>query len=129
MKKISQIAACAAVLAAALLIVQSPKWMTEASSSARSSSKISSSFYSNSNASSRQESAGTVNAGAETGGSYVIREYNGHIGIFRKGEKKPFAELETEIELLPEKDRKDLESGIVVHTMAEVEKRIEDYDG
>jgi hypothetical protein len=123
LKKVMQILACAAVLAAALLIVQSPGWKRGSASSGTSIS-----HYSNSNASSRQESAGTLPAGAPKNDSYVIREYKGHIGVFRKGEEKPFQEYETEVELLPEPDRKALKAGIVVHSMEEVEKRIEDYD-
>ncbi len=124
MKKASQVVACAAVLVAALLIVQSPGWKKQAASSGTSTS-----YYSNSNAPSRQESSGTVPAGAGQGDSYIIRTYHGHIGVFRNQETEPFAEYETEVELLPEQDRKELEAGIVVHTMADVEKRVEDYDG
>ncbi len=50
-------------------------------------------------------------------------------GVYRSGESTPFREYNTDVQILPKADRTALEHGKTVHTMAEVEKIVEDYDG
>lgn len=57
-----------------------------------------------------------------------MREYRGHIGVYRSGEDLPFLEYETDVSLLPEPDRKELETGKFASSMADVKKIVEDFD-
>ncbi len=60
---------------------------------------------------------------------YIVKEYKGHIGVYRNGEKTPFREYQTDVAVLPKADQTALKQGKVLHSMAEVEKLVEDYDG
>mgnify|MGYP000910276837 CR=1 FL=1 len=92
------------------------------------SSAKSMSSYSTANTLSSQESGNSSAVTAESEEVYVVRAYNGHIGVFRGAETKPFRVSTTDISLLPEIDQEDLKRGKSVHTLAEVEKILEDYD-
>ncbi|MFQ9872263.1 MAG: hypothetical protein ACLRVT_04365 [Oscillospiraceae bacterium] len=60
--------------------------------------------------------------------AYQIRDYNGHVSVYKSGEAKPFMVLETFTSLLPEYDQRQLStSGVTVHSYSELVNRIEDY--
>ena len=59
---------------------------------------------------------------------YTVREYEGHIGVFREdGTLK--SEINTLVALLPEADQEKLRKGIVVNTEEELILLMESYTG
>jgi len=61
---------------------------------------------------------------------FILKEYNGCIGVFKEGEKEPSRVLEdVVVKSLPEYDRKLLKTGIKVYSLWELQDLIEDYDG
>lgn len=61
--------------------------------------------------------------------SYLLKEYNGKIGVFRIGNAEPFRILETYVATLPVLDQSELKNGIYLHSEAELKSVIEDYTG
>lgn len=59
---------------------------------------------------------------------YILREYEGHLALFRGHVDKPFRILDTEVWLLPEEDRLAVQEGIFVETEAELRSLLEDWD-
>ena len=92
------------------------------------SSEKSMSNYFTSNATSSQENSSATATLASGSNVYIVKEYKGHIGVYRNNEAKPFREYQTDVLVLPKNDQVALERGKVVRTMAEVEKLVEDYD-
>lgn len=125
MKKIAMLLLCTAALIFVMVSVQPSQQKTPKEPSASSSNSMS--FNSNSNTEFSQESS-AVPADTKQSDSYTVKEYQGHLAVFKNNDTVPFLEYETDIQLLPEKDRDILKEGKTVHTMAEVEKIVEDYD-
>lgn len=92
------------------------------------SSEKSMSSYSTSKATSSQENTSAAQTLASESETYVVREYNGHIGVFRDSETTPFREFQTDVSVLPKDDQLALQKGKVLHSMADVERLMEDYD-
>ena len=126
MKKIIMLLLCTAALIFTILFLQIPQ--KKPSNEQLLSSSKSTSFYFSSNAAVSQESSSAVQTGTKQSESYTVKEYRGHLAVFRDEETVPFLEYETDVDLLPEKDQEMLKTGRTVHTMAEVEKIVEDYD-
>lgn len=84
--------------------------------------------YFTSNATSSQESSPAAPALTSSSDVYVVKEYKGHIGVYRNSETAPFREYGTDVAVLPKADQTALEQGKVLHSMTEVEKLVEDYD-
>ena len=61
--------------------------------------------------------------------TYTVKEYNGHIGVFRNEETEPFEEIQVDVNLFPETDRELLREGIKAYTPEELNSVIEDYEG
>jgi len=59
---------------------------------------------------------------------YLVKQYNGNIGVFNAGEDTPFKVIETDVSLLPSFDRIALEDGIEIYTEGELDSIIEDFD-
>ncbi len=59
---------------------------------------------------------------------YVLRAYEGHIGIFRTGEDTPIEEMDVKLESLPEADQKLLEEGIPAKDKETLRSIMEDYE-
>lgn len=59
--------------------------------------------------------------------SYIMKLYNGKIGIFRIGEAEPFETLDTDIKDLPQGDIELLTDGIRLQSAAELQRAVEDY--
>lgn len=57
---------------------------------------------------------------------FVVREYNGKLGVFRGDSSKPFRIIDFEVSLLSEYDRAQLDDGIVIESMDELDTFIED---
>lgn len=70
-------------------------------------------------------------AGVSTKASefYIVKEYNGHIGVFKNGEDKPYKEYNVPVDTLPMTNQIKLQSGYKEANMDDVEKLIEDFDG
>lgn len=126
MKKIIMLLLCTAALIFTILVLQIPQQKSMNEQPIPSSKSMS--FYSSSNASLSQENSSAVQTDTNQSDTYTVKEYQGHLAVFRNQETFPFLEYETDVALLPEKDRDTLKTGKTVHTMAEVEKIVEDYD-
>ena len=61
--------------------------------------------------------------------SFVLKEYNGKLGLFRGQAQSPYQTLDFDITYLSEYDRELLKEGISVDTEPELEMLIEDYTG
>ena len=59
---------------------------------------------------------------------YLVKRYNGSIGIFNAGETIPFRMIDTDVSLLPSFDRIALEDGIKIYSDEELDAIIEDFD-
>lgn len=65
---------------------------------------------------------------AETqGGSYLLREHEGRIAVFREGAETPELIFDVYTRMLPEPDQAALEAGILVRDYEELTRLIEDY--
>ncbi len=80
-----------------------------------------------SNETSSQENSEII-AMASRSNTYILREYEGHIGIFYNDESIPYQEIDVDITLLPQPDREQLKTGIKVTDPDDLRKRIEDYE-
>ncbi len=60
---------------------------------------------------------------------YIIKLYNGKIGIFLQGETEPFQILDVDPNVLPESDQQGLKTGIEIHGAENLRQLIEDFDG
>jgi len=58
---------------------------------------------------------------------YIIREYDGYVAVFARGESSPEMVLERMVHHLPAYDRIQLQEGVPVFTQEELQERIEDY--
>ena len=126
MKKIVILLLCTAALIFTMMII--PITQRKPFKEPTPSSSENTSFYSSSNARLSQENSSAVQTDTKQSDIYVVKEYQGHLAVFKNQETTPFLEYGTDVELLPEQDRNALKAGKTVHTMAEVEKIIEDYD-
>ena len=57
---------------------------------------------------------------------YTVIDYRGEIGVFRRGRLDPYMVLETDMRLLSEYDREELEKGIYFYSDDELRRYIED---
>ncbi len=62
---------------------------------------------------------------------YIVKEYNGHIGVFKNTSDKPFKEYDVPVSTLPIENQMKLKSseGYREESLGDVEKLIEDFDG
>lgn len=60
---------------------------------------------------------------------YIIKNYQGKIGIFIKGDENPFQILDIDPSLLPEKDQEELSEGLEIKGAENLRQIIEDFDG
>ena len=59
---------------------------------------------------------------------YILKAYEGHIGIFRKGESIPIEEMDVSLEDLPQADQEMLREGIPAHDKESLRSIMEDYE-
>ncbi len=57
---------------------------------------------------------------------FIVREHDGKLGVFRGDSEKPFRIIDFDVSLLSEYDRTQLEEGIVIENMDELDTFIED---
>ena len=55
-----------------------------------------------------------------------VREYNGHIGVFKGGSSVPYRVIDYDISLMSDFDREQLSEGVVMETEEELRRFIED---
>lgn len=60
---------------------------------------------------------------------YIVKNYNGKIGIFIKGDENPFQVIDIDPSLLPEKDQEELSDGLEIKGAENLRQIIEDFDG
>jgi len=71
--------------------------------------------------------AGIVTSPNESDYLYIIREYDGRVAVFARGESNPEMVLERLVHHLPTYDRIQMQEGVRVYTIQELQDRIEDY--
>jgi hypothetical protein len=78
------------------------------------------------NETSSQETSGIITMASKID-KYIVKEYNGRIGLFYNDETKPREVYDSDVSTLPEKDQEELKKGIVIKDRNSVHKIIEDY--
>lgn len=58
--------------------------------------------------------------------TYVVKEYDGMVAVFEKGENKPFRITDTYVSSLPQADRDNLKNGIEVTSKEKLRRLVED---
>ena len=71
--------------------------------------------------------AGAVASSPEPDYLYIIREYDGRVAVFARGQSTPEMVLDRLVHHLPTYDRLQLREGVPVFTKEELQERIEDY--
>ena len=59
--------------------------------------------------------------------SYIIKEYDGKIGVYKAEEKNPFQVIDVPVYHLPPYDKSELELGILIKDEKELQQKLEDY--
>ncbi len=83
-------------------------------------------IHSTANYPSSQESSNITTMTSKTT-AYVVKEYNGHIGVFRNDETTPFKEVMVDVTTLPPTDQELLLNGIPADTQSKLNHILEDY--
>ena len=127
MRKIAIIGCCAAVVFVSALLVPSIQKPETEPPEVLSSNILS---YSTANENSSQEYIGNSNSPVLSSGQtiYIVREYEGMIGVFAENEDEPLYTVDVAVELLPEADRKMLAAGITVSGRERLNSVLEDYE-
>ncbi|MVB11812.1 hypothetical protein CAFE_25380 [Caprobacter fermentans] len=128
MKKTSMLLLCVIALLTVLVVLGLPHWNRQSGSSSAPDSTASSNFTSI-EPSSQESSAIIAAASRQNEDLYIVREFDGHIGVFREGDKLPFEEIDIDVSIFPEEDQKLLHDGIQARGTAELTRVIEDYEG
>lgn len=128
MKKASMLLLCVIALLAILVVVDVPYTNRQAKMDSSSNKNVSSNFTSIA-PSSQETQTITATASQQDSDLYIVKEYKGHIGVFREGDKLPFKEINKDISIFPEEDQKLLRDGILARGTAELTLVIEDYEG
>ena len=61
--------------------------------------------------------------------TYILKQYNNTLAIFKEGEKDPYKILDVPFNNLPFADKELLVKGIYSKNLGEIMKYAEDYDG
>lgn len=123
MKKSTSILICATVIILALTIIQINRSKIHNSLPASSSSEQ---IHSTAKSSSSQENNNVI-AMVSKPTIYVVKEYNGHIGVFVNAGTIPFEEIEVDVSSLPKTDQTLLLKGIKVTDQSKLNHILEDY--
>ena len=73
------------------------------------------------------QSAGVTASSPEPDYLYIIREHDGRVAVFARGQSTPEMVLDRLVHHLPTYDRLQLREGVPVFTKEELQERIEDY--
>lgn len=128
MKKTSMLLLCVITLLTVLVVLGLPHRNRQAGTNSAADQIVSSNFTSIT-PSSQESSAMIAAASRQNESLYIVKEYNGHIGVFREGDKHPFEEIDIDVSIFPEEDQKLLHDGIRARGTAELTRVIEDYEG
>lgn len=97
-----------------------------------SSSEINTLIYSTANEGSSQEirdnSSLPIQVSSQSISGYMLKVYNGKIGVFKIGENSPIEELDVCIEDLPTADRFILQKGVYAEDKETLHRIMEDYE-
>ena len=74
-----------------------------------------------------QESSGIIAMASKTD-VYLLREFQGKIGIFHNDETEPYQEIDVDVSTFSEEDQKLLKDGIKVYSIDDLNQKIEDYE-
>ncbi len=124
MKRESVVLLLLVAVIAVLLYLRFPLKQTTPSSEPASSNIINNSTA---NVPSSQESS-EINVMASRADVYMLKEYNGVIGVFFNEENTPYQEIDVAVSSLPAADQELLQEGIRVYSKEELNNRIEDYE-
>ena len=69
----------------------------------------------------------TAISSAQTDISYILKDTDGYLGVYRSDSPTPIMILDTHISLLPEYDRVQLAKGVYAKDYSELTRLIEDY--
>lgn len=125
MKKIAALLIATVVII--IIIVLAISYRNHNSSDPASSQTENNQVYFTSNMVSSQESESSQLPVSVIPERYILKEYQGYIGVFEEGKDTPLKIIETEVALLPETDQAQLEEGIVVVGKEELARITEDY--
>lgn len=128
MKKSLMFLLCATIILAVVIFAAFPHKEETGKSSLHTSSSVLDNSTSNSGSSQGSSEIITAASAKETD-FYIIKEYNGHIGIFKNDETTPFKEYDIPVDMLPQQNQQELKNGYKKFSMQDVEKLIEDFDG
>lgn len=123
MKRSTSILICIAAVLFILSIVQIYQLKSQNSPQISSSSEQ---IHSTANSSSSQESS-TITAMTSKTAVYVVRKYNGHIGVFMNESTTPFEIVNVDVSTLPKLDQELLAKGITATTQSKLNHILEDY--
>jgi len=123
LKRSTSILICVAAVLLVLSIVQIYQLKLRDSPQLSSSSEQ---IHSTANYSSSQESS-NITTMTSKAVVYVVRQYNGHIGVFIDEATIPFEEINVDISSLPKPDQELLLKGITATTQSKLNHILEDY--
>lgn len=129
MKKAIMVTVLSAAILTAVLVIGLPMKETSDKPLLSATSSISSNFTSIAPSSQESSRIITTASSANEGTVYTVKEYNGHIGVFRGQEKSPFEEIQVDVSIFPEIDQNLLKQGIKAYGPEELNRVIEDYEG
>lgn len=128
MKKTSIYLLCIIALLTGLVIFKIPMERNTPKPQSSSASRTLNNFTSI--APSSQENSEIITAGsAQSNLFYMVREYKGHIGLFKNNDTVPYEEIQINVDIFPEIDQKLLREGIRANSRQELNRIIEDYEG
>jgi hypothetical protein len=79
------------------------------------------------NSTSSQENS-EIEAMTSKSDTYIVKEYEGHIGVFYNDNRVPYQEIHVDVSSLPEADQQLLKKGIKVTDADKLNGIIEDYE-
>ncbi len=85
-------------------------------------------IYSTAKSASSQENSEIPAIADEQRSLYLVKEYRGHIGVFREGNLYPFQEIDVNVEDLPKTDQLLLANGIEAENDEQLRRILEDYE-
>lgn len=130
MKRTSMLLLCVIALLTVLVVLGLPTNKSSHPDNTHSANHTNVSSHFTSIEPSSQESSAIIAAASKQDDSlYIVKEYDGHIGVFRAEDKLPFEEINIDVSIFPEEDQKLLHDGIEARGTAELTRVIEDYEG
>ena len=127
MKKIILTLSCAVILFVAVLLLAGLQKPEPDTPEPPSSNIL---YYSTANKNPSQENNGISSSPLLSSSQtvYIIREYDGQIGVFAENQEKPFLLVEVLVDTLPQADQKMLQSGITVRGDENLNSILGDYE-